>query len=80
MSTQTPAGNTVEYDLLLRAMELKDSNNYVDRLVAITAFAFPSGKYVSKSAETHLKTLASDPVPAVAEFAKEALNRCNLMP
>lgn len=80
MVTNTHSSYMTGDDAIARAIELKESSDYKDRMVAITAFAFHFGEHISRTAEKHLNDLTSDPNPDVAELAVEALKRCNLMP
>lgn len=80
MVTNIHSSYTTGADAIARAIELKESADYKDRMVAITAFAFHFCEHISRTAEKNLNDLTSDPNPAVADLAAEALKRCNLMP
>lgn len=80
MNTRTPNDRSVEHDTIEKAMSLKDSRDYLDRLIAVTIFAFHFGKYISRTAENGLIELSTDEEPSVSDFAKQALNSCKLIP
>lgn len=65
------------------AVVLSESANNADKFVAITVFSVSSvsgGKYISRTAQTHLERLAKDEDKEVSEYATHILSLVTLTP
>lgn len=64
----------------MRATQLSESGNRLDRFAAIAIFSNVQGKFISRTAETHLEKLANDADQEIADYAKSVLESVPLMP
>ncbi|WP_413503903.1 hypothetical protein [Serratia grimesii] len=65
---------------IIKAVELSQSSNRADKLVAIIALSFNPGGGVSRTAEANISRLTNDADAGVAEFARYVLSNTLMMP
>ncbi|CAI0726220.1 Uncharacterised protein [Serratia proteamaculans] len=67
-------------DAIRKATELSESDDRYDKFAAIAIFSISLGKYISRTAQTHLEKLTGDADQEIAAYAKKVLESVNLLP